>query len=384
MLEGCLKSVREANSDVACRVTLVDNASGDGVAGQAESSFPAIDVVEMEDNVGFSAAVNRGLAGVSEPFVLLLNTDTVLAPGALAAMAAALEKGGGDCAGVAPKMMSSSHEGIIDAVGTVMPPDGASFTRGIGQCDLGQYDRDEEVLGVCFGASLLQRQLFEPAAVGPLYEDYFLYFEDSDWCMRARSQGYRFLTVPEAVVNHMHSGVTRHESLDFKYRLIELNTLKITVRTFENPLRAAAIVAARSLRLAARTLIRRKFIAANISTLASFAAELPRLLKERQELKRRRIVSDNKVFAMAAGEDAFFDTVAYRPDRCLDSIIATYSRLLEDDRNPETGKILAALYRLRQRAAAEEDVAGAESEEVLQGLPVCVKSLLKAAGSVTV
>lgn len=378
MLEGCLRSVLEANSDTACRVTLVDNASGDGIAGQAKSSFPAINVVEMGGNAGFAAAVNRGLAEVSEPCVLLLNTDTVLAPGALAAMTAALEKGGGDCAGVAPKMMSSAHEGVIDAVGTVMPPDGASFNRGIGQCDLGQYDRAEEVFGVCFGAALLQRQLYEPAAVGPLYEDYFLYFEDSDWCMRARSQGYRFLTVPEAVVYHLHSGVTRHESLNFKYRLIELNTLKIAVRTFESPLRAAGIVASRCLRLAARTLIRRKFIAANVSTLASFAAELPRLLKERQELKRRRIVSDSKVFAMTAGEDAFFDTVAYRPDRCLDSLIATYTKLLEDNKNPETGKILAALYRLRQRAAAGEDITGAENQEAFQGLPECVRSLLVA------
>ena len=87
---------------------------------------------------------------------------------------------------------------------------------------------------------------------------------------------------------------------------------------------------------------------------------------------------------MAAGENAFFDTVAYRPDRCLNSLIATYSKLLENDRSPETGKILAALYRLRQQAAAGEDVAGAESEEIFQGLPACVKSLLKAAAGVTV
>ena len=384
MLKGCLESVIETNGDFACQVTLVDNASTDGVAGRAKSAFPSITVVEMEKNAGFAAAVNRGLAEVTEPYVLLLNTDTVIAPGALAAMAAALEKGGGDCAGVAPKMLSSSYEGVIDAVGTVMPLDGASFNRGIGQCDLGQYDRAEEVFGVCFGAALLQRQLFEPAAVGPLYEDYFLYFEDSDWCMRARSQGYRFLTIPNAVVNHLHSGVARHESLDFKYRVIELNTLKIVIRTFESPLRAAGIVAARCLRLVARTLIRRKFIAANISALAGLAAELPRLLKERQGLQRRRIVSDSKVFAMAAGENAFFDTVAYRPDRCLNSLIATYSKLLENDRSPETGKILAALYRLRQQAAAGEDVAGAESEEIFQGLPACVKSLLKAAAGVTV
>lgn len=380
MLERCLASLFEPDRGVPLRVIMVDNNSGDGVAEQARADFPLLQLVHMSHNAGFAAAVNRGLAEVSEPFVLLLNTDAVLTPGALDEMARSLEKAGPRVAGVAPKMMSSSHEGILDAIGTVMPPTGAPFNRGIGQCDLGQYDRVEEVAGVCFGAALLRWGLFEPDEVGPLYEDYFLYFEDSDWCMRAVSQGYRFLTAPGAVVLHEHSGVTRHETLVFKYRLIELNTLKIVTRTFESPGKTARIVLARSARLLARTFIRRRFIRANLSTLVTYLSALPALLGERRHLKTRRTVSDQKIFAMAKGEGAWFDTVSYTPDRCLDSLIDTYERLLHLQKDPRYGKILAVLYRMKMDEAAErQTIPKEEIAELFAGEPMCVRELLRMA-----
>ncbi len=380
MLERCLRSLRDASGEAPLKVTLIDNASGDGVIERARSDFPDVRIVEMGRNAGFAAAVNRGLDTVAGPMVLLLNTDAVLTPGALGTMVSALEAADSNCAGVAPKMMSSAHEGVIDAIGTVMPPNGAGFNRGIGQCDLGQYDSPEEVAGVCFGAALLRRKLFEPDGVGRLYEGYFLYFEDSDWCHRAAACGYSFLTAPEAVVLHLHSGVTRNESLAFKYKLIELNTLRLVVRNFESPLRAARVVGARSARLIARTLIRRKFIGANLATLAQFARELPRLLEERKRLGRKRTVSDAGIFQLAEGEDAFFDTVDYRPDRCLDSLIATYVRLLQREKNPAHGKILAALYRLSQeQVSGRAPLLDPKTAELFASECECVRALLDSA-----
>ncbi len=381
MLERCLRSLGGDDGDKAAgdggRVILVDNGSDDGITGRVRAEFPEVTVIELGRNAGFAAAVNRGLEKVTEPYVLMLNTDAVLTPGALEAMTSALDAAGDDCAGVAPKMMSSAHEGIIDAVGTVMPRSGAGFNRGIGQCDLGQYDISDEVAGVCFGAALLRRRLFEGDAVGRLYEGYFLYFEDSDWCMRAASQGYRFLTVPDSVVLHLHSGVARNESHDFKYRLIELNTLKLVVRTFESRMQVLEAVAARSARLLARTFIRRRFIRANISTLATFLRELPALLRERRQLRQRRTVSDSRVFEMAAGEDAFFDTVDYRPDRCLDSLVATYLRLLKQKHDPETGRRLALLCRLQlQESRGVRPELAPDDEVLFAGEPACVKHLL--------
>ncbi|MHB0867599.1 MAG: glycosyltransferase family 2 protein [Thermoleophilia bacterium] len=378
MLAGCLDSIY-ASGGITVNVTLVDNASGDGVIDQVRQAYPAVNVSEAPDNAGFAAAVNRGLTAVTEPFVLLLNTDTQLAPDAVALMTDALSQSDSRIAGVAPKMLSSAHAGIIDAVGTVMPTWGAPFNRGIGQCDLGQYDISEPVAGVCFGAALLRRELFEPAAVGPLYEDYFLYFEDSDWCMRAAAMGYGFLTAPASVVLHLHSGITRMETLDFKYRLIELNTLKMVTRTFESPLRTAHIVTSRSLRLLARTFVRRRFIRANIATLTAYAGALPRLLRERRELKARRTTSDTAILNLSRNEHAYFDTVEYCPDRCLEALTDTYLKRLRQTSDPETGRLLAALYRLRPTGAGTIDPAVMdEARRLFADQPPCVRELLDA------
>jgi GT2 family glycosyltransferase len=386
MLKSCLESVTRESDVVPCRIIIVDNASGDGVIAKVSDEFPAVEVIEMPGNPGFAAAVNRGLEEIDEPYVLMLNTDAILAEGALVKMVAALEDAGDDVAGVAPKMMLSSHEGIIDRVGDVVPPTGAPFNRGIGQCDLGQYDSTDEVAGVSFGAGLLRRELFRPDRVGPLYEGYFLFLEDSDWNVRAVSQGYRFLTVPEAIVWHLHSGVARHESLAFRYGLIELNTLKMVTRTFESRLRVARIVASRCLRLLARTFIRRRFIGPNLKTIAAYFAGLPRLLRERRQLQARRVVSDARIFDMARGENAYFDTVAYKPDRCVDSLIDTYLRLFKKDKDPELGKLLAALYRMNlqipgRMAPGSTPLIDQETTKLFSRQPPCVRELLRNAGA---
>ena len=393
MLQQCLKSVIESNAEISCRIILVDNASGDDVIGQVRNDFPVVHTIEMQQNVGFAAAVNRGLEEIEEPFVLMLNTDAVLNEGALLSMVEAMTGADGGVAGIAPKMVSSTICGVIDGIGIIVPPTGAAFNRGIGQCDLGQYDNSDEVAGVCFGACLLRRDLFYPEKVGKLYEGYFLYFEDSDWCVRAVSQGYRFLTAPDAVVQHLHSGVTRNESLAFKYGLIELNTLKMVTRTLESPLRVLRIVTSRCLRLLARTFIRRKFIGPNLKTMASYITALPQLLRERRQLKDKRTVPDSKFFDMARGERAYFDTVAYRPNRCIESLIDSYLRLLVIEQNPEVGKMVSSLYRLSNQAPGHESSSRQESSSpsltldpdttsLFMSQPPCVQELLRIAGAV--
>jgi len=372
MLKQCLDSVFKSR-DSDCSVILVDNNSGIKVIELIKAEFPRIQVIELERNSGFAAGVNRAIETVSEPYVLLLNTDAILTNTALSHMVDALEAAGDDCAGIAPKMMLSVHNGVIDAIGTVMPDDGASFNRGIGQCDVGQYDEAEEVFGTCFGATLLRTELLQPDRIGSLYEGYFLYFEDSDWCMRARSQGFYFLTEPKAVVYHLHSGVTRHETLAFKYKLIELNTLKIVVRTFESPILVTRIVASRIIRLLARTLIRRKYIRGNLSVISSFLRSLPLLISERRQLSRLRTVPDSKIFDFASGEEAYFDTVNYRPQDHLAALISAYERLSKTEDNGDRKEILAILRQLKKASSVNESIFLREKLlDMVSGEPECV------------
>ena len=83
-LRECLASfAATANDDVAlARITVVDNASGDGSAGGLETALP-LTVIRNADNRGFAAACNQGAAGSGAEYLLFLNPDTRLMPGSL-------------------------------------------------------------------------------------------------------------------------------------------------------------------------------------------------------------------------------------------------------------------------------------------------------------
>ena len=78
MLRRCLQSLRDHPSDGGFGVTVVDNASGDGTADVVRREFPDMRLIELEENVGFSAANNLVLRETTAEYVLVLNPDTVL------------------------------------------------------------------------------------------------------------------------------------------------------------------------------------------------------------------------------------------------------------------------------------------------------------------
>ena len=70
MLRTCLESIVREGGTTPCRIVLVDNGSGDGVAARLPEMFPGIEVVGLPDNLGFAAAVNRGLDRVDRKSVV--------------------------------------------------------------------------------------------------------------------------------------------------------------------------------------------------------------------------------------------------------------------------------------------------------------------------
>src|SRR5207244_1360931 len=87
VLERCLQSVIAA---APVETVVVDNGSSDGSAGLVRTRFPSVRLIVSHENLGYGSAANRGIAACSAPGVLLLNSDTVLAPDALGALGAYL------------------------------------------------------------------------------------------------------------------------------------------------------------------------------------------------------------------------------------------------------------------------------------------------------
>lgn len=198
LLPRCLASVL-AQQPPPAEVLVVDNASSDG---SADGLPGGVRVLRRPDNGGFAVAVNAGLRATSAPFVLVLNPDTELLPGCLAAAAARLQREL-DLGSVALRVLQAADPTRVDATGI-------GLTSALGQINLDHGRREAElpagsceVLGPLGGAALWRRQALERA--GGFSEAYFLYWEDVDVALRVNRAGYACRTEPAARVLHVGS-----------------------------------------------------------------------------------------------------------------------------------------------------------------------------------
>jgi N-acetylglucosaminyl-diphospho-decaprenol L-rhamnosyltransferase len=199
-------------------VVVVDNASTDDSVAHLRARYPWVHLIERPTNSGFAAGTNCGLAAARGAHLLLLNSDTQVRPGALAAMMAYLQQHAGagavgadmrnpdgsvqPCAGLAPSLLSETCSvlGFDRKFRALMerrqsaPPAGSYLAR-------------DWVLGA---ALMVPRAVYE--AVGPLDAGYFMYSEEIDWCTRIRASGWQVGTLVGAQVLHHGGGSTRRTS----------------------------------------------------------------------------------------------------------------------------------------------------------------------------
>ncbi len=376
VLKRCLDSV--FSQTVPVEVVLVDNASPTNLDAveRVEKEFPGLKVLRLSKNHGFAGGMNRGIQVASSEWVLLLNNDTVLDPHAVEEMLA-VAKSADDVVGVAPKILLEHTPHVFDSVGTAINNVGAAFNVGIGQPDLGQYDRVERSFGACFAAALLKRKAFDPGVVGPLDERYFMYYEDVDWCLRAGVLGYRFLTAPRAVVYHAHSLSARERPYAFKYRLIERNLMRTVVRSFTWK-RALRILLRRGL-AHARNLVRGPYRSASLLVLLETLIWLPVYVRARRQVVGRRRAGEQELLDLSHGEATFFDPARYSPQPTLENLEAAYRRLAlvrGDEKRRRIADELAALASSRLRF--DREFLQERLAEVLRDEPDWVKGFARA------
>lgn len=203
LLPALLDSLRDGGEEL--EVLVVDNGSSDGtVELLRERNVPHL---ALPRNIGFAAAMNRGIAATAAPFVFGLNADTVVAPGAIAALRQVLA-GDPGLGGVQPRILQleDSNPGNpaaarLYSAGMALTRDGRAVETGAGERQAEVFLRKREIFGVCGAAWLLRRELF--ARLGGYDESYVSFYEDVDLNVRARIAGSHFAYVPEAVVWHL-------------------------------------------------------------------------------------------------------------------------------------------------------------------------------------
>ncbi len=202
LLADCVGSLRRQRAPIELMV--VDNGSVDRSVEYLREE--GIAHITLPRNVGFARAMNLGVARTAAPFVLGLNADTVVEPGAIEALAGALD-GDPGLGGVQPRILQLEGGGPGDAAsarlysaGMALTRDGRAVETGAGEAQSAAYLRPREIFGVCGAACLLRRELF--GELGGYDESFVSFYEDVDLNVRARIAGRRFAYVPEAVVWH--------------------------------------------------------------------------------------------------------------------------------------------------------------------------------------
>lgn len=241
-------------------IIVVDNGSTDDSVARIRARFPAVTIIETGANLGYAGGNNVGirhaLAAGAEA-VCILNNDVIVEPGFLDPLLAALQSGP-DVGIVTPLVAEGTGDGgRVWALGSTVNRRTAEVTRQYAgePVDAWRWCEPFAVEIASGAAMLVRREVFK--RVGLMDEDFFLYFEEVDWCLKVRQAGYRILAVPASVVWHKVSATLGTTSPVIDYYMLR-NHLRLIGRHWRGPQRIA---------LLARIVLR------NLLTIAAYTAK---------------------------------------------------------------------------------------------------------------
>ena len=286
LLPRCLASLGAQEEEI--ELLVVDNGSADGSLEYLRRE--GVPHLALPENLGFAAAVNLGADHTAAAAVLVLNADTVLEPGCLGPLRAALD-GAPGLAGVQPRILQLEDGGptAVEAArlysaGQALSADGRALELGAGERQSPGWLTARPLFGVCGAACLFRRAAFE--GLGGYEESYVSFYEDVDLNVRAQVAGWDFAYVPEAVVWHVGNASWQAGfecPAAENARLVARNRLATQVKFM--PARALPRIAAVEVASLLRAARQRRFGATLRGKLEALAW-LPELVRERRRLRR--------------------------------------------------------------------------------------------------
>jgi GT2 family glycosyltransferase len=228
-INECLDSLEKQDSFF--EVIIVDNGSNDGSVDFIRENYPEYNLIENQENLGFSKAVNQGLKLVATDYVFILNNDVVLERDCINNLLNCIQSDDNIFA-VASKMIQYDNKCKLDDAGDEYTLLG--WTRKVGDGkSINLYNDKRETFSACAGAAIYRRNVFD--SIGFFDENFFAYMEDVDISYRAKIHGYKCIYCPDAIVYHHGSGTTGSRYNEFKIGLAARNNIYVAYKNMPWP-----------------------------------------------------------------------------------------------------------------------------------------------------
>jgi GT2 family glycosyltransferase len=224
---NCLASIQRHLMPGEYEVIVVDNQSTDGSVEAIAQAFPQVQLLLAPRNDGFGAGNNLGAKAAQGEFILLLNSDTEISSNIIPPLLAMINRNA-QIGILGPQLRNPDASFQISTSPAISLKGEAAAVK-----LLRQYERDPEsvvqqfstpqAVDIVVGAAMLiRRSLFE--SLGGFDEDYFMYFEESDLCQRAREAGWQVWYIPEVQVMHIKGASTQQQAspMRLEYRRSQL------------------------------------------------------------------------------------------------------------------------------------------------------------------
>ena len=213
LLRDCLRALtaRQREAEATLEVIVADNGSTDGSVEMVRTEFPGVRLVETGGNIGYGRANNMALAGAQGRYYFILNSDTEVEKGALAALRGFLEAhpqaGAVGARLILPSgatQPSCARDPSLAAVfweqtylHKLFPTNRIVGGYAMTDWDYNSERQVEQAVGACL---FIRREAWEQ--LGGFDPAYFMYFEDTDLCVRLRRAGWNLWFLPQARVLH--------------------------------------------------------------------------------------------------------------------------------------------------------------------------------------
>jgi GT2 family glycosyltransferase len=294
LIGPCLESLyRQVFDDFD--IIVVDNGSNDGSVSVIEKKFPQVIIVRFDENRGFSAAVNAGIAASRSPYICLLNNDTEVDRRWLEEMVAALDAHP-QVGSAASKILFFSDRSSVNSAGDEFSLFGVPYQRRRTRGDEALFNQPQFVFSACGAAALYRRELFQ--SIGLFDETFFAYQEDVDLGFRAQLLGYRCLFVPGAIVYHK-SRTTSSKVSGLRIYLNQRNKYFVLIKNL--PAKLGVVCLPFILLFEGFCLVRACLtghVKVYFKALRDVWRHIPEMFRRRREIQARRVEDDAYIFSL--------------------------------------------------------------------------------------